>query len=203
MKKVLALLLILATLSISVSCDHPSDEDSVEKTKSKTTKTTQEITTKTTEKSQANQGNWKMGEFVDEFEHPTGNKHLTAMVYDGKFSNSATTNSSLYAAVQVTSNNVAIMLWEYGSNLVKGTFDRNDYSITVLDQTGKKHYFSGVMYDDDTRIYVSNSDRSDFLNILKKSGKISIYLEYSKYTKSTYLFTIETTGFSGLYSQLS
>lgn len=144
---------------------------------------------------------WEMGEFVDEFKQPTGEKYIATDVY-GTFSNSATSNSRLLACVQVTSDSIAFMLWEYGSQLVKGTFDLNEYSITVLDQNGRKHYLDGYMYEDSTRIFVSSSDESELLALLKKPGELSFYLKYSKYTSSTYLFTIETAGFSSLYSEI-
>ncbi|MGM9666833.1 MAG: hypothetical protein ACI3XN_02100 [Eubacteriales bacterium] len=150
-----------------------------------------------------NFGSWKIDEFVDEFKQPTGEKFVAAYVY-GTFSNSATTNSKLYAGIQVTSNDIAIMLWEYGSQLVKGTFDTNKYDITVLDTMGKKHYFSGTMYKSGTRIYVSSSDKSELLALLKKSGTLKLYVaEDSKYSRSTYLFSIETDGFTSLYMQIN
>ena len=144
---------------------------------------------------------WELGEFVDEFNRPTGNKYVSTTV-SGTFSNSATTNSDLYASVQVTSSDIAIMLWEYGSYLVKGTYDTNNYSITVLDQNGAKHYLSGTMHKNGTRVYLSSSDREDLLSLLQTSGTLSFYLEFSKYSRSTYLFSVETDGFSSLYSEL-
>ncbi len=145
---------------------------------------------------------WKIGEFVDEFDRPIGQKYLSVTVLDGKFSNSATTNSKLYAVVQVTSSDIGIMLSEYGNQIVKGIYDSTEYEITVLDQSGRKHYFRGVLIEGSTRIYFNPSDRATLLGILQKSGSISIYLKNSKYTTSEYLFTIPTDGFSTLYPQI-
>ena len=145
---------------------------------------------------------WELSEFVDEFDRPTGEKYLVT-VADGTFSNSATTNSELIAAVQVTSEDIAIFLFEYGrGNAVKCSYGTDKYSITVLDQNGKKHYFDGGMYEGTNRIYLYSSDKTEFLNLLKKGGEISIYLVNDKYTLSEYLFSIDATGFSSLYSQL-
>lgn len=150
-----------------------------------------------------NFSSWEIGEFVDEFKQPTGEKYISTTVYDGTFSNSATTNSALSACVQVTSDGIAIMLWEYGSQLVKGTFDTNDYSITVLDNNGTKHYLQGTMYKGGIRIYISEANENDLIALLKQPGSLNFYLKYSKYTTSTYLFSIETDGFSALYSQIN
>lgn len=149
-----------------------------------------------------NLSDWELGEFVDEFEQPTGIEYLAIWV-KGTFSNSATTNSKLDACIQVTSNDIAFMLLEYGSHLVKGTFDSNPYSITVLDQNGVKHYLDGNMYEDGTRVYLSNSDESELLNLLKKPGEITFHLKYSKYSSSTYLFKVRTDGFASLYSNMN
>jgi hypothetical protein len=145
---------------------------------------------------------WKIGEFVDEFKKPTGDKYVSVDVYNGIFSNSATTNSKLYAVVQVTKEDIGIMLWEYGSNLVKGIYDYNEYSITILDQAGKKHYMSGTLYEGSTRVYIDNKYEAEMLQILQKDGEISFYLEDSKYSVSTYLFTINCDGFLSLYAQI-
>lgn len=145
---------------------------------------------------------WEVGEFVDEFKQPTGDKYVSIDVYDGAFSNSATTNSKLYAVVQVTKDDIAIMLWEYGSNLVKGIYDSNEYSITVLDQAGKKHYLTGTLYEGSTRIYINSKYEAEMMNILNEDGEISFYLKDSKYSVSTYLFSVNCSGFSSLYTQI-
>ena len=145
---------------------------------------------------------WEIGEFTDEFDKPTGKKYMINYVSNGKFSNSATTNSRLSAALQITSDSIAFMLWEYGSQLVKGIFDYEDYEITVLDDTGNKHYYNGTIYDGGTRIYLDNSDMSDFLKVLRSSKTVSIYLKTSKYSTSTYLFEINNEGFTNVYKSI-
>ena len=159
------------------------------------------ITTGTCSRCGENFSAWELGEFVDEFKQPTGDKYISTTVTDGSFSNSATTNSELAAGVQVTSTTFAIMLWRYGSSLVKASYSET-YSITVLDQYGTRHYFTGYMPEDGFRIYVYGSDKEGLLNILRQPGEVSFYLETSKYTLSTYLFTIDATGFAELYAEL-
>ncbi|MBR2340385.1 MAG: hypothetical protein IKA74_06095 [Clostridia bacterium] len=145
---------------------------------------------------------WRSGEFIDEFERPTGEKYIFIVSY-GKFTNSSTAESNLKIELQVTKDSFAIMLWEYGNILVTGTsYGPKNFSITVLDQNEIKHYYSGQMPSYGTRIYIDNLHREDLLSLLNESGEIKFYIEYSEYTKSSYLFTVSTTGFSSLYSQL-
>ena len=132
---------------------------------------------------------------------PTGQKYIIADSV-GEFSNSATTNSKLAASIQIDNENIGIMLWEYGSNLVKGTFDYEDYSITILDTLGTKHYFTGTMYKSGTRVYFNDNDRNKIINILNQEGEIKIHLQSSKYSISTYLFSIETGNFKSAFQEL-
>ena len=146
-------------------------------------------------------GAWELGEFKDEFGQTTGQKYIATTV-DGTFSNSATTNSSLIAVLQITSTEVAIMLWEYSRNLVKCSYSYDEYSITMLDTENKKHYLNGTMYAGGSRIYLDDDDKSTVINALKKSGTVSFYLVYSEYTTSTYLFSVQTSNFKSIYTKL-
>ena len=146
-----------------------------------------------------NLSSWEIGEYVDEFDMPTGKKYM-GIESIGVFSNSATTDSTLKAFLQIDSNNIGIMLWEYGRNIVKGIYDSEDYSITILDENNTKHYFTGTIYKGGTRVYFKDSDRNAVLNLLRNNNELKIYLKTSKYTTSTYLFTIDTKGFSSIYN---
>ncbi len=149
-----------------------------------------------------NFSSWETGEYTDEFNQPTGKKYMVTESY-GTFSNSATTDSKLYAAVQIDKDNIAIMMWEYGSYLVKGTFDYEDYKITILDENGTKHYFTGTIYKSGTRIYFDDADRNEVLTLLRKNDTLKIYLQSTKYSISKYLFTIETKGFTTTYNSIT
>ena len=151
---------------------------------------------------------WTMDEFVDEFDQPTGDKFISTRV-EGKFSNSATTNSELIATMQITSNSVSIILREYGYYIVKNSsaseYDTERYDIVMMDTKGNKSgYMRGRMYGEgDYRIYFdSTSDETRILNALKEPGEVSFYIEYKNYTTSTYSFTVETSNFKDLYNQL-
>ena len=144
---------------------------------------------------------WEFGEYTDEFNQPTGEKYILVDSY-GTFSNSATTNSKLYAALQIDKDDVKIMMWEYGNHLVKGTFDYENYEITILDQNNKKHSFVGTIYKGGSRIYFKDNDKSRVLNLLRDNATLKIYLKSTKYSVSTYLFSIDTNGFSAAYNSI-
>ena len=148
-----------------------------------------------------NFGAWELGEFVDEFKQPTGEKYISTQV-SGTFSNSATTNSNLIAILQVTSEDVAIMLWEYGSHSVKCSYKWDEYSITMMDANGNKYYLNGTMYSGSSRIYFEESDESTVINALNQTGSVSFYIVLSDITTTNYLFTVECSNFKELYSQI-
>lgn len=145
---------------------------------------------------------WELGEYVDEFKIPTGDKYIITSS-TGVFSNSATNNSELYASVQIDRNKIGIMLWEYGSHLVKGIFDYENYEITILDTRGTRYTFTGTIYDGGTRIYFRNADRARIVNILKQEGTVKFYLKTTKYSVSTYLFDVDTAGFEEAYAEIN
>ena len=144
---------------------------------------------------------WKVGEYTDEFKQPTGKKYMSVDSY-GTFSNSATTNSTLYAILQIDKDNIGIMMWEYGNYLLKGTFDYENYDITILDEKGTKYYFDGIIYKSGTRVYFDDSDREAVLQLLRNNNTLKIYLKSTKYSISTYLFTVETSGFTETYKSI-
>ena len=145
---------------------------------------------------------WEKRYYVDEFNNPTSNAFIAPTdTISGTFSNSATTNSRLNAYVRVNSDDCEIMLWEYGSSLVKAS-STTDYDITILLPNGTKKYFTGTMYKNGTVICFDNY--SEIIALLKNTdGILKFYIkEDSKYgVNSTYLFEVNTSGFKTLYNQ--
>jgi len=145
---------------------------------------------------------WEKRYYVDEFNNPTSNAFIAPTdTISGTFSNSATTNSRLNAYVRVNSDDCEIMLWEYGSSLVKA-YSTTDYDITILLPNGTKKYFTGTMYKNGTVICFDNY--SEIIALLKNTdGILKFYIkEDSKHgVNSTYLFEVNTSGFKNLYNQ--
>lgn len=222
MKKTLLSVLIISLLFTFVACDSPTNSSSkngigscnhnwneatceLPKTCSKCEETKGNALGHTTDsgicsRCGENFSNWKIGEYVDEFKEPTGEKYM-GVDGVGTFSNSATSNSRLDAFLQIDKNNIGIMLYEYGYSTVKGTFDYEEYEITILDSNGTKHYFTGILYKSGTRVYFYDEDRHDIFSLLVNNDELKIYLKSTKYSISTYLFTIKTAGFYESYNK--
>lgn len=161
-------------------------------------------TTQTGVCSRCNQnfGKWMKKYYVDEFGLPTTTPYISNTEYIvGTFSNSATTNSKLYAYFLIDTEDIAIVLLEYGSHKVKA-YSTDDYGIIMLDNENIKHNIYGTMYKNGDRVFINDSYKNTVLNVLKQPGTIGFYLECSETIKSTYLFTVETSNFSEIYSTL-
>ena len=144
---------------------------------------------------------WEKRYYEDEFNNPTSDAFLAPTdILSGTFSNSATTNSKLSAYLRVDNEYCQIMLWQYGSYLVKAS-SITDYDITILLPNGTKKYFTGTMYKNGQVIYFD--DYSEIVSLLKSTnGNLKIYIkEDSDYgVNSTYLFEVNTSGFKALYN---
>lgn len=143
-------------------------------------------------------GSWEITFYVDEFNNPTNQAYIrTSDVLYGTFSNSATTDSTLYARILIDTEDIAIKLWEYGRNEVNA-YTRTDYKITILDDSGTKHYTTGTMYKNGERIYLADWT---LVNLLQDNAQLKIYIqENSKYgVNSTYLFSVKNGNFNSIY----
>lgn len=146
---------------------------------------------------------WEISYYVDEFNNPTSEAYIrTTGVLYGTFSNSATTDSKLYARILIDSKNTTIKLWEYCELQVKAdTLVNINYNITILDDAGRKHYTTGTMYEGGERVYLSDNT---LINLLKSNSQLKIYIqENSEYgVNSTYLFSVVCSNFESVYSDL-
>ncbi len=144
-------------------------------------------------------GIWEKAFYVDEFNSPTNEAYIrNSDVFVGTFSNSATTNSKLYARILIDSDDIAIKLWEYGSNEVNA-YSTTSYNITVQDDKGNKHKLYGTMYKNGERIYLSDST---FTALLQQNKKLKVYIEEASEYRyhSTYLFELENGNFNAVYA---
>lgn len=174
-------------------------------TKKKTTKTT----TKAKEKEK---GPWQKDFANDEFGRQTDECFLFA-VFSGQFSNSATTNSSLTAAIRVernydNSNNeitdwVLIALKEYDYLTVKNYFSRNkNYNVKVLEENGNVIEEKGIMPSDNNLIAVwSNEDQNVIIDAMKSNKKLTFRIDEED-GSSNYLFEVDCTGFKELFDSM-
>lgn len=145
---------------------------------------------------------WILKYYVDEFNQPTNEWYVTSKyLFTGVFSNSATTNSLLYANIMVDADGTSIVLYEYGKNQVKD-YSETTYNILVRDSYGTDYKFYGVMYSGGDRIYIETgyhdySQPNKFIELLK-NGDLQIVIYDKKYAMSKYSFTVESSNFSEL-----
>lgn len=148
-------------------------------------------------------GAWKMDYYVDEFNIPTDKNYIFMYGVDGTFSNSATTNSELEAAIVVDKDKIAFTLVEYGRYPVKGSFKKITYSITVLDTDGNKTNMSATLQKNDDKIYIDQKYKVKMLELLNKNSTLIFSIQDKKYG-SSYVFTLEDTSFfENAYSALN
>lgn len=138
-------------------------------------------------------GAWHTDYYTDEFNIPTDEKYIFMYGTDGTFSNSATTDSELEAAIVVDKNRIAFTLVEYGRYLVKGSYRTMTYSVTVLDADGNKTNMSATLQKNDDKIYIDQKYKAKMLELLKQNGTL-IFSIKDKYG-SSYLFMLEDTSF--------
>lgn len=158
--------------------------------------------TNTSNNSDKSNNIWGIKYYVDEFNKPTNNRYITNVkLFNGVFSNSATTNSSLSAKLIIDPNGLYIMLWEYGNHQVKG-YTAIGYKIILQGTDGKKTNITGLMKKNSDRITVDISEWETFVGLIISNEKINVYIEEkSDYGySSTYLFEIKQDNFNKVFS---
>jgi len=145
-------------------------------------------------------GNFYIGTYVDEFGDKTGEKFV-GYKGSGKFSNSATENSSLNFWVAMNSSSeFDIALYEYGGkNPVKDVFGRDSYIIRYRysDVTGQ------VTCDNrGDRISCGNVNSQKLHQALTEASKVKFSIYNDKYRTSQYFFTMNANGYKNAMRKL-
>lgn len=149
-------------------------------------------------------GDWRIDYSVDDFNQPTDEWYITEDEYlVGTFSNSATTNSKLYANVMADlDDNVMIFLYEYGSRQVKNSSERywDEYNITMRTPDGADHKITGTMYCGDDRVKIDDAYIDEVLTALKGEGNVMFRIENADRTVESYMIEVATSNFAELYN---
>lgn len=151
-----------------------------------------------------NLGMWVVQYYVDEFNQYTDIGYITHADIEGTFSNSAVDDRELLIRWLIDEDDVALKLFEYGDNLVKGTSSRSTtYSVTMRGNSGSDIKLSATLYADGDRLYFSDSDGKKIREEFSKNGKVSFYIVNNRYKTETYLFTMNNTSyFSNAWNKL-
>ena len=141
-------------------------------------------------------GFWELGNYIDEFGEDTPNRYLR-LGGKGVFSNSATTGSRMTAYLIVNRKNITFRFVEYDDHVVK---DDETCQMKIKDSYGDVHKIT--LYNSREGQMTTSSD-DEVKEILKKGGKITVLAEMGKYSKSTYLFKMDVSGYNNAYEFIS
>ena len=134
-------------------------------------------------------GIWVVRNYVDEFGEKSKEKYIGGL-FLGQFSNSATENSDLAVKFVIDKNDIYVQLYEYmGSNPVKHGVE---YGYNIKIRTAEKDVTELTAFNSSDKLTFYNTDSKKLREILQRGGEIKfIIIEDSKYTKSSYRFTIK------------
>lgn len=144
---------------------------------------------------------WEVRYYVDEFKLPTDTAYIsTKDDIMGVFSNTATTNSKVYVRFLID-DRVCIMLYEYGSNIVKNASSRNYESYDILMRTAGdvRTKMTGEISPDGNRIVIDSTYYKSIIKALSGSEDVDFYIEQVERKTTNYLFTVETANFADVY----
>lgn len=160
---------------------------------------------------------WELNYFVDDFGDKTDSKFLSVEIYDGKFSNIVTRNSSLCGLVIVTDSSIQFRLLEYCSS-DNPFVSFGDLRIIQVKLSNGKLLTNG--YDDslsDTNLLLFQNQLSSKLKMTNGKSVYSIFIDglieskdyikvlikkdFSSSDESEYVFSIPTNGFEKLYKR--
>ena len=149
-------------------------------------------------------GKWQLRNFVDDFGDSTSSKYIKTQV-EGTFSNSATSNSYLFAEVLFTKSAIGIFFHEYNISSPNARFIEDDYILATVNLKNSKgetlFLGSSLEWGDDGGISFRrksndpDDDYTKFKNFIQNNtGKIKVVVKDR--FGSSYLFSIDSTGFT-------
>lgn len=152
-------------------------------------------------------GIWNIYYYVDKFDQPTDEWFVaTENYFVGKFSNSAATDETLYAAVLADAAKVTIFLYEYGSHRVKNysSQDWDEYIITMRTDDGDFE-LTGAIPPAGDRIIIDEPYTSAVLEALRGEGTVLFHIVPIEawVTETEYLFSVEPSNFASEYGRMT
>ena len=194
MKKLIPIILSLAMIFSLCSCGGNSttqDDESQSQVQTDDSAQTDEDTpaneNSPTDEDTSSQDSslWDISYYVDDFNQPTEDAYIcSTTAFPGTFSNSATTDSLVYAHIAVDKDDISIFLYEYGSNQVKNSSSYND-DIYNIKMRNPEH-------------------RAEVIDALSQEGNITttFYIEDAEHTTTHYLFAVVSNNFAEKYQEL-
>ncbi len=134
---------------------------------------------------------WEINYYVDDFGDKTDKQYQVYFDSEGKFSNSATSGSELFAKVIIDEKYIRFDLYEYGKGPSVGKeIGTATYKLSV--KSGDETYnYSLIAYE--KTMMLKKKERTKFLDMLKNTNKdLKCYLAIKgEYSSSTYNFKME------------
>ena len=152
-------------------------------------------------------GIWSTYYYVDKFDQPTDAWYVsTKKFFVGKFSNSAVTDETLYAAVLADAAKVTIFLYEYGSHQVRNysSQDWDEYIITMRTDDGDFE-LTGAIPPAGDRIIIDKPYTFAVLEALRGEGTVLFHIVPVEawVTETEYLFSVEPSNFAFEYGRMT
>ena len=149
---------------------------------------------------------WKLYNEVDEFEVPTGVVYMESYVsFEGTYSDRYSTKEAMTAKMVLRKKGdkgltIAFILYDKYSNKVKAELYGDTYKILYQDEEGNRYSGTGFMEYDDTNLFLQGGPIFD---LLENNEKIEVYLETTRYLtgNANYLFTIYTSNFNEIFKE--
>ena len=145
---------------------------------------------------------WMVSESVDEFKNPTGKKYVYAYgtgTYQDRFSAG---ELKLKAKVCADSSQMTIELYnENGDLLISNPVSDCKVEVLLLNQTGEKESFTGIVKHNDNKITIADDWISVYETFIN-SGTVEFYIEelpFSALRGLRYRFSINVDTFSDMY----
>lgn len=144
--------------------------------------------------SNSDTGIWERRAYMDEFDLPMDQYYVSnAEPIVGKFSNSATTNSQMYAWLYVDYDDIVkIKLVEYSSTVVRNDYPENIvYNTVIMDANGEKFYISGYMPSGSDTIIYEYEYSNIIVETLNSDGIVRFSIIEETPSTSRYIFSIK------------
>ncbi|MBQ0109685.1 MAG: hypothetical protein KBS44_05345 [Clostridiales bacterium] len=160
-----------------------------------------------------NFGKWLKGKCVDRFGDFTHyGIALTSTTTTGKFSNSATTNSTCTIIPTYQDDTFFFQIYDYGTSCVKNSSRYNEYYYVEVrctsGSTFSAHEAMGILPGEPVFRLWSNKSSSKKLEqfllteLCKKNNTITIFLQEEDYGVHQYIFSLESSNFKEIYDDI-
>jgi len=196
MKKYLPLnFLIFLLIFFGISCSsNSSNSETAEATDSKS-KT--EIKEEKVEPEKTKTGNWEIAKVVDEFGDEVKDEGAVIGIFEGKMSNSATSNSDINVKVQVSKDKQSfITFFEYGNR--KGNLpDKKLFKIKIKKENGETEFVEQFSMNN----MLADTKSVLIEKVLAQNSPLKINVDLkraSKYESTVYNFEIDPKGLKEL-----